>query len=297
MAALTELKDKYTWVMTELRDPRTDGWFMMESVWPTVATVLVYLLVVAGGSKLMSNRPAFKVNNLLVAYNFFLMLLCMYMFVEFVISAWLQPGFSLTCQPVNYSNDPMAVRLAHVCWWFYFSKLIELLDTVFFVLRKKSNQISFLHLYHHSTMPILWWAGARFVPGGEGYFSASINCLIHVIMYLYYLLSAMGPSMRKYLWWKKYMTTMQLMQFWAILSHTIYSIYLDCGYPLGYNIGFLTYMISHIVLFSNFYYQNYINKSQRPTTVENGSTKHQNGIINGTVQSGVTNGSLRKRIE
>lgn len=38
---------------------------------------------------------------------------------------------------------------------------------VFFVLRKKNNQISFLHVYHHSTMPLLWWTGVKFVPGGE----------------------------------------------------------------------------------------------------------------------------------
>lgn len=91
-------------------------------------------------------------------------------------------------------------------------------------------------------------------------------------------------------------------QFWAILIHTSYSIYLNCGYPLGYNIGFLSYMISHIVLFSNFYYQAYINKSHHSAPLKNGSakTKHQNGVtrvMNGTVKSGVTNGKLRKRIE
>ncbi|XP_071104409.1 very long chain fatty acid elongase 7-like [Haliotis cracherodii] len=299
MAAFTALMDKYKSATTDLRDLRTDGWFLMESVWPTVATVLVYLVIVTWGPRLMSNRPAFQLNNVLVAYNFCLMLLSMYMVFEFVVSAWLRPGFSLACQAVDYSSDPMSVRLAHVCWWFYFSKLIELLDTVFFVLRKKGSQISFLHVYHHSTMPILWWAGVKFVAGGEGYFSASINSFVHVLMYLYYLLSAMGPSMRKYLWWKKYMTSIQLVQFWAILIHTSYSIYLNCGYPLGYNIGFLSYMISHIVLFSNFYYQAYINKSHHSAPLKNGSakTKHQNGVMNGTVKSGVTNGKLRKRIE
>lgn len=44
---------------------------------------------------------------------------------------------------------------------------LSLLLQVFFVLRKKNNQISFLHVYHHSTMPLLWWTGVTFVPGGE----------------------------------------------------------------------------------------------------------------------------------
>lgn len=37
-----------------------------------------------------------------------------------------------------------------------------------------------------------------------------INSFIHIIMYLYYCLSALGPSVQKYLWWKKYLTILQL---------------------------------------------------------------------------------------
>lgn len=37
----------------------------------------------------------------------------------------------------------------------------------FFVLRKKNNQITFLHVYHHAAMPFWYWLGAKFVPGGE----------------------------------------------------------------------------------------------------------------------------------
>ena len=37
-----------------------------------------------------------------------------------------------------------------------------------------------------------------------------INSWIHAVMYVYYGLAAVGPSMQKYLWWKKHMTTLQL---------------------------------------------------------------------------------------
>ena len=37
-----------------------------------------------------------------------------------------------------------------------------------------------------------------------------INSFVHVIMYLYYGLAAFGPSMSKYLWWKRYLTCLQL---------------------------------------------------------------------------------------
>lgn len=45
-----------------------------------------------------------------------------------------------------------------------------------------------------------------------GTFHALLNCVVHVIMYTYYGLTAMGPSYQKFLWWKKYLTTIQLVR-------------------------------------------------------------------------------------
>lgn len=59
------------------------------------------------------------------------------------------------------------LQIASALWWYYISKGVEFLDTVFFILRKKFNQVSFLHVYHHCTMFILWWIGIKWVPGGQ----------------------------------------------------------------------------------------------------------------------------------
>lgn len=45
-----------------------------------------------------------------------------------------------------------------------------------------------------------------------GSFHAMVNAGVHVIMYFYYFLSAAGPQFQKYLWWKKYMTAIQLVR-------------------------------------------------------------------------------------
>lgn len=45
-----------------------------------------------------------------------------------------------------------------------------------------------------------------------GTFHALLNSVVHVIMYTYYGLTAMGPNYQKYLWWKKYLTTIQLVR-------------------------------------------------------------------------------------
>ena len=44
----------------------------------------------------------------------------------------------------------------------------------------------------------------RFVGGGHTTFCGFLNMGVHVVMYFYYLMSAMGPAVQKYLWWKRY---------------------------------------------------------------------------------------------
>lgn len=50
-------------------------------------------------------------------------------------------------------------------WWMYMLKIVELVETVFFVLRKKQNQVSALHVYHHVSMVLLAWIGVKYFPG------------------------------------------------------------------------------------------------------------------------------------
>jgi hypothetical protein len=46
--------------------------------------------------------------------------------------------------------------------------------------------------------------------GEQATFVGFINSVVHVIMYFYYMVAAMGPKYQKYIWWKKYMTWIQL---------------------------------------------------------------------------------------
>ena len=45
--------------------------------------------------------------------------------------------------------------------------------------------------------------------GGASVPAAVINSSIHVLMYGYYFLAALGPRVQKYLWWKRYLTRLQ----------------------------------------------------------------------------------------
>lgn len=260
--AVERLMDFYSWAET-IADKRVANWFLIPSPIPTLCTVAIYLSIICFiGPRFMKNRKPYDFGLFLSAYNFALVGLNYYIMKE-LISASAAAKYSYICTPVRHdSYDVNEMRIANALWWYYFSKLIELLDTIFFMLRKKSRQITVLHVYHHSTMPILWWIGVKWVPGGQSFFGAMLNSGIHVIMYAYYGLAALGPSMQQYLWWKKYITMLQLTQFSLAIAHTGRSIYSGCEFPNWMHWALIGYSFSFIILFSNFYIQTY-NKGGR----------------------------------
>ncbi|XP_070195650.1 very long chain fatty acid elongase 4-like [Littorina saxatilis] len=262
-------------------DPRVSRWPLMASPWIPVGTVGVYLAVVFGGPKLMKGRDSVNLQTIIVMYNFALVALSAYMCYEFLVSAVLAK-YSLVCQPVDYSSHPNSLRMARVCWLYYISKYIELADTVFFILRKKSGQITFLHVYHHATMILNWWLGVAFVAGGQSFFHPLLNTAVHVVMYTYYGLAALGPHWQPYLWWKKYLTTLQLTQFAIVMVHTVTNIIAPCAFPKGFNWAVSIYALSLIALFSNFYRKAY--RTPKPATKRSESNgvhkeEHQNNNI------------------
>ncbi|KAF3698936.1 Elongation of very long chain fatty acids protein 4 [Channa argus] len=245
-------------------DRRTEKWLLVYSPVPVTCIFLCYLIIIWAGPKLMAKRQPVNLKGILIVYNFAMVCLSAYMFYEFTASSWLA-RYSLLCQPVDYSDSPLAMRMARVCWWFYFSKVIELSDTIFFILRKKNSQLTFLHVYHHATMVFNWWAGVKYVAGGQSFLMCLINSLVHVVMYLYYGLAALGPSMTKYLWWKQYLTSLQLLQFIIVTVHTTSNLFADCDFPDSMNMVVLAYSASLIALFCNFYYHSYLAKKEAKT--------------------------------
>lgn len=63
--------------------------------------------------------------------------------------SWL---FSFGCKYNPDRDRALAETVWKGTYLYWIAKLLDLLDTVFFVLRKKSNQITFLHTYHHCIM-------------------------------------------------------------------------------------------------------------------------------------------------
>lgn len=225
----------------------------------TVTIFFAYLFIVNYAPNLMKSRKAFKLKFPLILYNLFIAMLNLWIACELCYCAY-KLNYRQLCQLVKpTSTDIYQLRIANAVWWYFASKGFEFADTFFFILRKKDNQLTFLHKYHHSTMFLIWWTAARFVPGGSAIIPVIINSLVHVLMYSYYCLSAVGPSMSQYLWWKRYLTIVQLVQFCVGVSIGFYLIASNCQFTRWMQYVFSCYAFSFIILFGNFYSREYTN--------------------------------------
>ncbi|XP_065341293.1 very long chain fatty acid elongase 7-like [Cloeon dipterum] len=278
------------WIWNGLAIPpdyRTKDWFLMES--PGYISILVLFMYLPFctrvGPWLMRDRKPFDLRNTIIFYNFTQVIFSAFIFYEGLQGGWAN-GYDWTCQPMDPSTSPTAMRMARAVWLYFICKLVDLLDTVFFVLRKKNNQVSFLHLYHHVSMVGISWGGTRYMPGGHGTMLGLLNSFVHVVMYTYYMLSAFGPHMQKYLWWKRYLTRMQMIQFLMVLVHTLLILQPSCTYPKVAFIFLAPNTLIFFYLFNDFYRQAYRKPAQTNGKVSNGV--HTNGT-NGVHKNG-TNG-------
>ncbi|KAG6446370.1 elongation of very long chain fatty acids protein AAEL008004 isoform X3 [Manduca sexta] len=250
--------------MDKYGDPRTNPWFLMSSPLPTLLICLSYVyLVKVVGPRFMENRKPYELKNLLIVYNF----------IQVLFSAWL------------------FYEMVNVCWWYYFSKFTEFFDTVFFVLRKKFDHVSTLHVIHHGVMPMSVWFGVKFTPGGHSTFFGLLNTFVHIIMYTYYMLAAMGPQMRKFLWWKKYLTSLQMVQFVGIMVHAFQLLFIECDYPRAFVWWIGMHAVMFFFLFKDFYNNSYSKprvraKSPQPETTEIKEMTYKNGSL----KNGFSNG-------
>ncbi|XP_034191103.1 very long chain fatty acid elongase AAEL008004 isoform X1 [Osmia lignaria lignaria] len=294
MSIVMQYVDRLHEILDKHADQRTTNWFLMSSPFPTLFICLSYVYVVKVlGPKWMENRKPFQLKNALIAYNLFQMLFSAWLFYEIGLSGWLTGDYSLRCQPVDYSDRPQTMRMVHACWWYYFSKFTEFMDTIFFVLRKKNDHVSTLHVIHHGCMPMSVWFGVKFTPGGHSTFFGLLNTFVHIVMYTYYLLAAMGPRVQPYLWWKKYLTVFQMIQFVVVMIHAFQLLFINCNYPKAFVWLIGLHATMFFFLFNEFYQQSY--QQRRKPLKRNQQNHHANGVSNGTISNGISNTSSGRR--
>jgi hypothetical protein len=194
----------------------------LSTLWETSAIIFVYLIVVFGGRQILRNRKPLAWNGLFKLHNLFLTIVSgalLVLFLEQVVPTLLRDGFYenicgadgwtpplvtlyyVSLEQCSTKDPPADPRQLN-----YITKYIELLDTVFLMLRRKP--LTFLHCYHHPATALLCYsqlAGRTSV----SWVPITLNLAVHVVMYWYYFQSARGVK----IWWKEWITRLQIAQF------------------------------------------------------------------------------------
>jgi len=231
---------------------------------PITISIIYFCLVMKFIPNFMKSREPFKLQAVIKSYNIILMAINTFYFI-FMLRL-LNYGIELLDMsiPSDEENSPNIQIEMKILYFYHITKVIDYIETIFFALRKKTNQISFLHLYHHISIVLLSWIGVCYRFNSKpGKLFVLINSFVHVVMYSYYFLSSFGPKIQKYLWWKKYITQLQLIQFVILGIYGAFVELLDIPYPK---------LLKHIVqaqvfiffyMFYNFYNKSYRNKCEK----------------------------------
>lgn len=237
--------------------------------WTICAIVSVYLLFVKViGPRFMRNREPYDLKNALFYFNLFHILgngLCS-------VPALVITRGTYDCWSSRRTGDPSnpAHRLLLYLSFVYFcAKFLDLFDTVFFILRKKDEQVTFLHVVHHSVMPLCTYIALKFAPIGRTSIIGIVNAVVHTVMYTYYFLSSI-ESMKTHLWWKRYLTQMQIVQFVIFFAHSVQGLLFieSSQYPITLSILELLNSLFFMKSFTDFFLKTYSKKDKtsiRPT--------------------------------
>ncbi len=217
---------------------------------------VLYLTIVYFGQKLMKDRDEFKIKPYIFVYNLYQCLLNIYCVVEMCREVYNNPIFSSI-----WGNYPVpgvrSYRISFLIWLHYNNKFVELLDTLWMILRKKNNQISFLHCYHHILLIWAWFLVCKVETGGDCYFGATVNSFIHIIMYGYYTLALLNIPCP----WKKWITNCQMLQFALCFSHSCFVVW-NGNAPILLPLAQGFVMLNMLYLFGRFYIKSYGSKKE-----------------------------------
>jgi len=237
------------------------GWMQLNWML-SIKISLAYIILVFLGKHYMQSRQKYELRTALVIWNIMLAIFSL----AGTIRVW--PDFLHVMQNEGIihsicRNDYAYGTTGAWALLFVLSKLPELVDTFFIVLRKQ--ELIFLHWYHHATVLIYCWYSYIDL-ASTGRWFMTMNYLVHSLMYTYYAFKAMRFKVPKFI--SQMITTGQILQMIVgcainYLAFRVKSSNQACDISeenIKYSL--LMYM-SYFVLFFNFFLNAYILNKQK----------------------------------
>ncbi len=254
---------------------------------------ILYIVAVHLGQHIMKTRQKFDLRRGLVSWSFVLAAFS----IVGTIRVW--PEFIYTFKTYGFQYticDDSYIHGVNGCWSLLFciSKVPELIDTLFIVLRKQP--LIFLHWYHHASVLIYcWYSSKDFASTGRWF--VLMNFTVHAGMYTYYGFKALRFNIPK--WVNIVITSAQLSQMFFGIGINVAAFQAkrrgDKCHISDENImwSFIMYF-SYFCLFFKFFYTAYIAKPKLKKSANNVTNGDVNGTANG-INGVKINGSISNK--
>lgn len=236
----------------------------MQSNWHwSIYASFIYVLVIFTVQRKMRSQDPFKLRSCLAVWNSGL---CLFSLLG---SYFMLPEMlSVLGQSFHHSVCFASVqeRAQYWMWLFALSKIVELGDTLFIVLRKQ--QLIFLHWFHHVlALVYTWYSVSQNISLGRWF--VTMNYVVHTLMYSYYAARSLQWRVPRLV--AMTITSLQIIQmvlgfyvslyaFGAKLSGTY------CEIPTKTaTFGFLVY-VAFFYMFARFFINNYMRRPADPSS-------------------------------
>ncbi|NWV13500.1 ELOV6 protein, partial [Ptilonorhynchus violaceus] len=235
----------------------------MEQNWQNTYIIsFVYLILTFGIKHFMKEQRPFHLRAPLTLWSFSLALFS----IIAACRVWKQMAFILLTKGFKQSvcSQSFYVHPVTKLWvcLFGLSKIIELGDTLFIVLRKK--KLIFVHWYHHLSVVVLSWFAYTDMAAGFGW-NAALNLSIHALTYSYYTVTAMGIRVPTSI--AMIVTTLQMVQMMGFVIINIFIFFWrdDKVCHVSWSLFFLSssFYTTLLALFFNFFVKTYLTSSQK----------------------------------
>jgi len=223
---------------------------------------LFYLISLFSGKKWMSKRKACKLDTPLFIWNLCLSLFSVAGFLNLFSAIYLSfTKKGLYGSLCDFSFDLNTQRWL---WLFTWSKVVELGDTFFIVIRKR--KLIILHWVHH-TLALCFCFYFYSQMASTSVFVAFLNMFAHSFMYAYYALKTLGVRISKSI--AMAITTSQIVQMiFGIGIHMLVLCYKLSALPCkpDYNIikGSFMFYTTFLLFFANYFTKTYLLSNPRP---------------------------------
>ncbi|NXO38020.1 ELOV6 protein, partial [Locustella ochotensis] len=222
----------------------------------------IYFILVFGIQHLMKERRPFNLRAPLALWS------CGLTLFSFIAACriWKQMAFLLLTKGFKHSvcSKSFYVHPVSKLWIYLFavSKIVEMGDTLFIVLRKK--KLIFVHWYHHLLAMMIAWYGYKNTTIGMGW-NAALNLVIHSVTYLYYTVTAMGIRVPRSI--AMLITTAQMVQMtgFVVINFSILLWWDEKLCPISWPMFFITLGLytTLLALFCNFFVKTYLSNTQK----------------------------------